>query len=170
MAASIDRTDLRDGGEWTHIHTARGCTFGMAESGENDARQSARPVVSLLVALFTGAGITLQQLSTGEPASTGRWVMLIAGSAIGGLGGLFAAGLFDSLLAGSGNLLEIARRWLRPRVLFAVGGLCVFALALGYAVPPVVDWVDRWWHGCDQPAVVRVLTSAEQLGAAQQLA
>jgi hypothetical protein len=142
----------------------------MADSGENGNRQSARPVVSLLVALFTGAGIALQQLSTGEPASAGRWVMLFSGAAIGGLGGLFAAGLFDSLLASSGGLIEFLRKWARPRVLAFVGGLCLFALALGYAVPPVVDGVDRWWHGCDQPAVVRVLTSTEQLVAAAQLA
>src|SRR5258705_10597502 len=109
--------------------TARGCAAGMADSRENDNRQSARPVVSLLVALFTGAGIALQQLSTGEPASTGRWVMLFAGSAIGGLGGLLAAGLFDSLLAGSGGLLEFLRRGARPRGLAFVGGLCTFALA-----------------------------------------
>jgi hypothetical protein len=63
--------------------------------GNGNGRQSARPLVSALVALFTGVGIVLQQLSTGQPLSAGRWAMLIVGSAIGGVGGLLAAGLFD---------------------------------------------------------------------------
>jgi hypothetical protein len=143
----------------------------MADSGDNgNGRQSARPLVSALVALFTGVGIVLQQLSTGQPLSAGRWAMLIVGSAIGGVGGLLAAGLFDPLLTWSGGAVAKLRRLLQPRVLSLVGGFCIVALALGYTVPRMIDGVERWWRGCERPAAVRVLTSAEQLGAARQLA
>ncbi|MEV6929922.1 substrate-binding domain-containing protein [Dactylosporangium sp. NPDC051485] len=146
----------------------------MGETGDRttngNGRESARPLVSVLVALFTGAGIALQQLSTGQPASLGRWAMLVVGSAIGGLGGLLAAGLFEPLLRWSGGALTKLRRLLQPRVLSLVGGFCVVALALGYTVPKALDAAQRWWRGCPRPAAVRVLTSAEQLGAARQLA
>ncbi|WP_433077481.1 vWA domain-containing protein [Dactylosporangium sp. CA-052675] len=143
----------------------------MAGAGDDgNGRESARPLVSILVALFTGAGIALQQLSTGQPASFARWAMLIGGSIIGGLGGLFAAGLFESLLHWSGDVLQKARTLLRPRVLAFVGGLCLTALAAGYVVPPTIDFAKRWWHGCERPAAVRVLTSPEQLDAVRGLA
>lgn len=143
----------------------------MAGSGDDgNGRESARPLVSILVALFTGAGIALQQLSTGQPASFTRWAMLIGGSIIGGLGGLFAAGLFESLLHWSGDVLQKLGTLLRPRVLAFVGGLCLTALAVGYVVPPAVDFAKRWWRGCERPAAVRVLTSQEQLDAVRELA
>ncbi|MFI5910738.1 substrate-binding domain-containing protein [Dactylosporangium sp. NPDC051541] len=152
-----------------------GNTSNNGESGNNgnngsNGRESARPLVSVLVALFTGAGIALQQLSTGEPASFAQWAMLVGGSLIGGLGGLLAAGLFESLLHWSGDVLQKLRSLLRPRVIAFVGGLCITALAVGYFVPPVIDFTDRWLHGCPRPAGVRVLTSQEQLDAVRQLA
>ncbi|WP_433047296.1 substrate-binding domain-containing protein [Dactylosporangium sp. CS-033363] len=133
-------------------------------------KESARPLVSILVALFTGAGIALQQLSTGQPASFARWAMLIGGSIIGGLGGLFAAGLFESVLHWSGDVLQKLRIFFAPKVLGFVGGLCLVALAIGYLAPPTVDFTKRWLRGCDRPAAVRVLTSPEQLDAVRQLA
>jgi Mg-chelatase subunit ChlD len=144
----------------------------MPDTGDSKRpdRDSARPFVSVLVALFTGAGIALQQLSTGQPASFARWAMLIGGSVIGGLGGLFAAGLFEPLLQWSGDVLQKIRMIMRPKVLSLIGGLCLFALALGYVVPPAIDVGRRWWRGCERPAAVRVLTSQEQLDAVRQIA
>ncbi|GAA3451959.1 vWA domain-containing protein [Dactylosporangium matsuzakiense] len=142
---------------------------GSGNGNGDNGRETARPIVSILVALFTGAGISLQQLSTGQPASFARWAMLIGGSLIGGLGGLFAAGLFESLLKWFGQVLGKFRSILRWRALF-VGVLCLVALAAGYAVKPAIDSFERWIHGCPRPAGVRVLTSQEQLDAVRQLA
>ncbi|UWP79451.1 substrate-binding and VWA domain-containing protein [Dactylosporangium fulvum] len=142
----------------------------MADPGDHENRQKARPVVSIMVALFTGSGIFLQQLSTDEPASTARWIMLVFGSVVGGLGGLFAAGLFDELLAWSGSGWKALREWARLRYVLAVAAACLLALALGFTVPRGIDAARRWLRGCEQPAAVRVLTSTEQLTAVRQLA
>src|SRR3954467_654020 len=143
----------------------------MPDTGDKKRdRESARPLVSVLVALFTGAGIALQQLSTGQPASFARWAMLIGGSVIGGLGGLSGAGCCEPLLQWSGSVVQKIGAILRPRVLLLISGLCLFGLALGYVVPPAIDGFRRWWHGCERPAAVRVLTSQEQLDAVRQIA
>ncbi|MGI5238181.1 hypothetical protein [Dactylosporangium sp. CA-139066] len=143
----------------------------MAESGDNgNGRKSARSLVSTLVAIFTALGIALEQLSTGQPASLARWVMLGVGAGIGGIGGLIAAGRFEGALQWSGSAVSRLLWLLRPRVLTLVGGFCIVALAAGYTVPTAIDAVRRWRDGCPRPAAVRVLTSAEQLGAARQLA
>ncbi|GAA3305219.1 hypothetical protein GCM10020218_106410 [Dactylosporangium vinaceum] len=149
--------------------SSNGSSSGNGNGNGGNGRETARPIVSILVALFTGAGISLQQLSTGQPASFARWAMLIGGSLIGGLGGLFAAGLFESLLQWFGQVLGKFRSILRWRALF-VGVLCLVALAAGYAVKPAIDSFERWIHGCPRPAGVRVLTSQEQLDAVRQLA
>ena len=70
----------------------------MTDDQGKNGRQSARSLVSVLATVFGGFGIALQQLSTGEPGSLSRWVMLVIGSFIGGAVGILATGLFDRLL------------------------------------------------------------------------
>src|SRR3954469_25723786 len=142
----------------------------MTDDGDNDGRRSARPIVSLLVVISGGLGITLQQLSTGTPASTGRWAMLIVGSCIGGAASILATGLFERLLTWAGFGWRFLRR--RPRLRTVVAGVtaCVLAVAAGLVIPVAYEALHRRFYGCPQPAAVRVMTSVEQLGAARRIA
>ncbi|MEV4136269.1 hypothetical protein AB0J72_29385 [Dactylosporangium sp. NPDC049742] len=141
----------------------------MTDNGDDD-RRAARPLVSVLVVISGGLGISLQQLSTGTPESTGRWVMLIAGAFIGGAASILATGLFERLLTWFGFGWTFL--WTRTRLRTVVAGVvaCVLAVAAGLVIPVLYEALHRRLYGCPQPAAVRVMTSAEQLGAALRLA
>ncbi|GAA1528099.1 substrate-binding and VWA domain-containing protein [Dactylosporangium maewongense] len=141
----------------------------MTDNGDDD-RRAARPLVSVLVVISGGLGISLQQLSTGTPESTGRWVMLIAGAFIGGAASILATGLFERLLTWFGFGWTFLRTRTRLRTVVAGGVACVLAVAAGLVIPVVYEALHRRLYGCPQPAAVRVMTSVEQLGAALRLA
>src|SRR6266487_5907512 len=69
------------------------------DGNRRDPGSATRPIVSIAAIVFGGLGIAFQQLSTGQPQSVGRWLMLAVGSLIGGAVGILATGLFDRLLA-----------------------------------------------------------------------
>ncbi|MEV4510483.1 substrate-binding domain-containing protein [Dactylosporangium sp. NPDC049525] len=142
----------------------------MTDDGDNDGRRSARPLVSLLVVISGGLGISLQQLSTGTPASTGRWAMLIIGSCIGGAASILATGLFERLLTWAGFGWAFLRRRTRLRTVVAGVTACALAVAAGLVIPVAYEALHRRLYGCPQPAAVRVMTSVEQLGAARRIA
>ena len=106
----------------------------MTDDGDNDGRRAARPIVSLLVVISGGLGITLQQLSTGTPASTGRWAMLIIGSCIGGAASILATGLFERLLTWAGVGWAFLRRHTRLRTVVAGVAACALAVAAGLVI------------------------------------
>ncbi len=141
----------------------------MTDDGDNDGRRSARPLVSVLVVLSGGLGISLQQLSTGTPPTTGRWVMLIVGACIGGAASILATGLFERLLTWAGFGWAALRRT-RLRTVFAAATACALAVAAGLVIPIAYEALHRRLYGCPQPAAVRVMTSLEQLGAARRIA
>ncbi|WP_327010126.1 substrate-binding domain-containing protein [Dactylosporangium sp. NBC_01737] len=142
----------------------------MTDDGDNDGRRSARPLVSVLVVLSGGLGISLQQLSTGTPNSAGRWAMLIIGSCIGGAASILATGLFERLLTWAGFGWAFLRRHTRLRTVVAGVTACALAVAAGLVIPVAYEALHRRLYGCPQPAAVRVMTSVEQLGAARRVA
>ena len=142
----------------------------MTDDGDNDGRRSARPLVSLLVVISGGLGISLQQLSTGTPASTGRWAMLIVGSCIGGAASILATGLFERLLTWAGFGWAFLRRRTGLRTVVVGVTACALAVAAGLVIPVAYETLRRRVYGCPQPAAVRVLTSVEQLATARRIA
>lgn len=142
----------------------------MTDDGDNDGRRSARPFVSVLVVLSGVLGVTLTQLSTGTPPTTGRWVMLVVGGCISGGASLLATGLFERLLTWAGFGWAFLWRHTRRRTVIVAVTACALAAAGGLVIPVAYEALHRRLYGCPQPAAVRVMTSLEQLGAARRVA
>ncbi len=102
------------------------------DGNRRDPGSATRPIVSIAAIVFGGLGIAFQQLSTGQPQSVGRWLMLAVGSLIGGAVGILATGLFDRLLAWATTGWERFRERAQARTVL-----------LAVLVQPRLPWGER---------------------------
>src|SRR6266536_183581 len=140
------------------------------DGNRRDPGSATRPIVSIAAIVFGGLGIAFQQLSTGQPQSVGRWLMLAVGSLIGGAVGILATGLFDRLLAWATTGWERFRERAQARTVLLAVLVCLATVGVGFATPPVLAGAHRWLNGCPHPTELRVLTAPDGVDGFRKLA
>ena len=133
------------------------------------AGHSTRPVGPIVATMLGALGTALAALGTGKPQSAWDWLMLCAGSLLGGgavgVIGILVTGLFDRLLIWAGVGVAKLRALTTIRTVTTVVVASLLTLGVYMGTPPAVAGVQSWLHGCPFPAELRVLTSPEELRA-----